>query len=195
MKALFWCVDLQIHTKEQKHLGFYMAMWGLHRLPWQPLNAQQVCALQLWTCSIFFWGAGEGRNRKLMWTCRGSGFSSAAFCVPVWLASSQHGEETQIFSLMFFVFLDGNMLISCWWYAFENTWISIPGVCLKYFKAVKGLSQGSFQIHATSYILYTGGWKCDFWGGESVVYVHVWIVLFMSNFVLSAQMTSASKIL
>lgn len=122
-------------------------------------------------------------------------FSSTAFCVPVWLTSSQHGEETQIFSLMFFVFLDGNMLISCWWYAFENTWVSIPGVCLKYFKAVKGLSQGSFQIHATSYILYTGGWKCDFLRGESVVYVHVWIVLFMSNFVLSAQMTSASKIL
>lgn len=42
-----------------------VVMQGLHRQPRQPLCTQQERSLQPGMCVIFYWGAGEGRNRQV----------------------------------------------------------------------------------------------------------------------------------
>lgn len=86
---------------------------------------------------------GQEKGGTSNYTARTMRFPFTAFCVLVLPRESQQGEEKQIFSLAFFVCLDRNRLISCWWCAFENTWVCIPGIYLKYFKAAKDLLQGN----------------------------------------------------
>lgn len=183
--------SLKLILTSKNNLGFIWqceAYAGSHGSHYTLSRAQQP-----WACGIFFWGQEKGGTGNWCGLAKAMRFSSTSFCVPVLLTSSQRGEEKQIFSLMFFVFLDGNILISYWRHAFENTWVSIPGVCLKYFKAAKDLLPGKFS-HSCHTCIFKGVLHVYFWG-ESVACVHVWCVLLTSNFISSAKMTSASKIL
>ena len=94
--------------------------------------------------SSFIEGQEKRRTGKYICACQDNEVFFYCFLQSCFsLQKVNHENKKKIFSLAFFVFLDRNILVNCWRCAFENTSVSVPGICLKYFKAAKDLLPGN----------------------------------------------------
>lgn len=85
-------------------------------------------------------------------------------------------------------------MVRYWRCAFADTSVSVPGICLKYFKAAKDLLPGNWSnSHHTS--ISRGILRGLDLGRKSAACVLVQRVTFTRSFVLGARMTSESKAL